>query len=182
MANPLGVGAISPSSQALAVAMTANLTPEVGRVLELGSGTGVFARHLVSRGFDPAQLVLVEQDPRLAQTLQRGLPGATVLQVPAQELDAHHPVLVGITAVICGLPLRNMSQALQRQILAALARVMAGEGVVYLFTYGLGCPIAPDLLTSCGWSAVRIQLVWRNLPPASVYRLDRRVPALRESV
>lgn len=174
MANPMGVGAISPSSKALAAAITAELNLDGGRILELGSGTGVFAQHLVTQGFNPAELVLVEQDPGLAQTLRARFPAATVLQVPAQALNAGpHANLTDIGAAICGLPLRNMGHALQRQILEAVFEVMHPTGTLHLFTYGLRCPISHELLTTCGLRASRTSFVIRNIPPASVYRLSR---------
>lgn len=175
LANPSAVGAIAPSGAALAAAITAAVPAGSGKVLELGCGTGVFTREMVRKGVDPSNLVLVEQDSAMSTRLREQFPAATVLQASAQDLSRHsHPALDGISATICGLPLRNMSPALHRRLLAAVFEAMSPGGAMHLFTYGMRCPISPHLLADFGLSARRARFVPMNLPPASVYSLSRR--------
>ncbi len=172
--NPTGIGAILPSSDALAIAITAPLTPGAGKVLELGSGTGVFTQQMLAMGFNPADLILVEQDPTLAAGLKTRFPLSTVLQVPAQALSADNtPSLGEIAAIICGLPLRNMSAEAHGQVLAAAFRAMKPDGVLYLFTYGMKCPVSPETLQAHHLVSSLTNFIIKNLPPASIYCISR---------
>ena len=60
LANPRRIGAIAPSSAALANAITADLTPASAPVIELGPGTGVFTRSIIARGVPEHRLALIE--------------------------------------------------------------------------------------------------------------------------
>ncbi|WP_447919765.1 class I SAM-dependent methyltransferase [Achromobacter aegrifaciens] len=174
LSNPAAIGAVAPSGPALAAAITACIPPSAGKVLELGCGTGVFTREMLRRGVDPASLVLVEQDQAMSSSLRMQFPQAAVLQVAAQDLSRHnHPELDGIGAAICGLPLRNMSQAHHHQLLAAVFDALPAEGSMALFTYGVRCPISTSVLEACGLRARKVSFVPLNLPPASVYSLVR---------
>ena len=51
--DPFRVGAAAPSSRALAAMMTAEITPALGPVIELGPGSGVFTRAILARGTKP---------------------------------------------------------------------------------------------------------------------------------
>lgn len=174
MANPSRVGAILPSSQALASAITAELKPGMGKVLELGSGTGVFTSYMIKRGFDPVDLILVEQDPALAESLRARYPRATILQSPAQTLDLRASRgRNAIAATICGLPLRNMTDDTHRRMLDSIFQAMPAGGELYLFTYGLHCPIAASTLDKLNLVTHRKGLVIKNLPPATIHCISR---------
>lgn len=173
--NPLDVGAIMPSGLALARAITAGLVPGAGKVLELGTGTGVFTQQMLAMGFDPTDLILVEQNPGLATNLRKRFPGSTVLQTSAQALDVHHnPMLSDVTATVCGLPLRNMRDHEHRQLLEATFKAMRPDGNLYLFTYGLKCPIARSTLDAHHLGSALKKVVIKNVPPAAVYCISRR--------
>jgi phospholipid N-methyltransferase len=47
-------------------------------------------------------------------------------------------------------------------------------GAFYQITYGPHCPVADVILDRLGLQATRIGQTFRNLPPASVYRISRR--------
>ncbi|MGZ5939428.1 MAG: class I SAM-dependent methyltransferase, partial [Rhizomicrobium sp.] len=64
IASPRGVGAIAPSSPALARAVAAQVDPaKPGPILELGPGTGAITKELLGRGVAPERLTLIEYDP-----------------------------------------------------------------------------------------------------------------------
>ncbi|MGB3070361.1 MAG: methyltransferase [Ottowia sp.] len=175
LSNPRSVGALAPSGSALSAAITAGITPCSGKILELGVGTGVFTRALLRNGLDASALVLVESDAEMSRHLRDEFPGATVLNATAQNLPRRdHPALRGIEATICGLPLRNMASSYHRRILAAAFSAMPEHGALYLFTYGLRCPVSQRVLDASGLTAKRTHIVLRNFPPACVYRLARR--------
>src|SRR5260370_36253978 len=106
--KPLAVGAVTPSSRALARTMAAYVDPSVpGAVIELGPGTGPITEALIAQGIDPLRLVLVEFDATFCRLLSARFPGATVVQGDAYGLKR---LLAGLlqepaAAVVSGLPL-----------------------------------------------------------------------------
>lgn len=171
-ANPKAVGAITPSSAALGRAITRGIAPNAGKVLELGSGTGVFSRELLLRGVPASDLILVEPNPSLARTLQQQFPNSVLLAITAQQVCPQaHSALHDVAATVCGLPLRNMRSEEHLQILNSAFAVMQARAPFYLFTYGARCPIRSSVLEQCGLVASHVQFVMRNVPPASIYRL-----------
>ena len=69
LTRPKVVGAIIPSSPALAKAMARQIDPKRGPVLEIGPGTGVISEAILQRGVPPSQLILLEFDEELARHL-----------------------------------------------------------------------------------------------------------------
>lgn len=176
VSNPRRVSAIAPSGESLARIMTREISAENGRVLELGPGTGVFTRALLSRGVDEGDLTLIEFGVDFARALQQRFPRAQVLRMDASRI-AQSEVLddTSFGAVISGLPLLSMSPLAVTGIVGGAFSVLNRGGAFYQFTYGPRCPVAPDLLDRLGLQARRIGGTVRNLPPASVYRISRRV-------
>jgi hypothetical protein len=86
LANPRRVGAIVPSSAALADAITADLTPASAPVIELGPGTGAFTRSIIARGIPQNWLALLESGSEFVDKLQREFPEACVRQMDAARL------------------------------------------------------------------------------------------------
>ncbi len=172
--KPRRLGAVAPSGRALAKLITSEIVADKGPIIELGAGTGAFTRALLARGVPEAQLVLVEADPHFARLLKNRFPAARVLAVQAQRLRRLDP-LQGhpAGAVISGLPLLSMSR---REVLGVLSgaflRLRRG-GAFYQFTYGPRCPVSATILKRLGLRAKRIGWVVTNLPPATVYRIER---------
>jgi phosphatidylethanolamine/phosphatidyl-N-methylethanolamine N-methyltransferase len=178
-ANPKGIGAIAPSSMALGRAITREIDPDAGPVIELGAGTGVFTRALVKRGLPETELALVEMDPHFAISLARDFPDAQLLTLDAAKLDRCE-LFDGRQAasVICGLPLLNMPMKQQLGILRASFFHLRSGGAFYLFTYGLHCPVNRRVLERLGLRARKVNLVLGNIPPAHVWKVNRRGPYL----
>ncbi|HUD40770.1 MAG TPA: phospholipid methyltransferase [Dokdonella sp.] len=170
--EPRRVGALAPSSRALARLICSEIDPAQTPVLELGPGTGVFTEALLARGLAPSQLILVESCERFAGRLRRCHPQMRVLQIDAARL-AGHPALAGVRAgaAVSGLPLRAMQTAAVESIVAATFGCMTAQASLYQFTYGLRCPVPKTILRRHGLSARAIGRVWGNLPPATVYRI-----------
>lgn len=175
--DPRYVGAIAPSSAALADAMTSAITVANSPVIELGPGTGVFTHALLARGVREGDLTLVERCEDFASTLRRRFPCARVLTMDAARLSRLNlPEGTRAGAVISGLPLLSFSR---RQVLATLAGVftcLRPGGALYQFTYGPACPVPRPVLDRLGLRATRVGYVLCNVPPASVYRITRRSP------
>jgi phospholipid N-methyltransferase len=176
--NPLRVGAIAPSGEALAELITREITPGSSPVLELGPGTGVFTRALLNRGIKAEDLTLVEYGAKFSELLKERFPSARILRMDAAHLDRQQ-IFGGVPfgAVVSGLPLLSMPPKKVFAILAgAFGRLRQG-GAFYQFTYGPSCPVARRILDRLGLKATCIGRAYLNIPPAAVYRITRRQPS-----
>ncbi len=169
--SPKTISAMAPSSRGLARAITAEIGPHTGPVAEFGPGTGVFTRMLLTRGVAPADLTLFEVNPTFAASLREKFPGLRVVTGGAQDI-ADHCKEVG--AVVSGLPLLSFPETLTRAILTGMLRVLRPGGVMYQFTYGPRSPVPDNIADDLGLVATPGQRIWLNLPPARVYKLERR--------
>jgi phosphatidylethanolamine/phosphatidyl-N-methylethanolamine N-methyltransferase len=162
----------------LASAMAGEVPPGPGIVLELGGGTGSITAGLLFSGIPPSQLVVVERDPLLARRLRQRFPACVVLCGDAcrlPELLAEHAILGPVKAVVSSLPLLSMDAVARSRLMRGVRKVVGGRGPMVQYTYGPGCPVPQRTLRHGGVHARRTALIWRNLPPASVWRFD---PAL----
>ena len=179
--NPLQVGAVLPSSNALARAMAARVPLGSGLTVELGAGTGAVTGALLARGVRPDHLIAVEKDIKLAAQLARRFPGLQVLAGDA----AHLRPLLGIAhtatvdSVVSSLPLLSMRTFTRTRILAEIVEVLVPDGCLVQFTYSPKPPIPASLAEALGVSGERVSRVLRNVPPANVWvytkqaRVDR---------
>ncbi len=172
LTRPLEVASIAPSSKWLAAAMTAEVGPVPGGVLELGPGTGIFTRRLLQDGVAEDRLVLVERNPVFATLLRQRFPKATLIEEDARHLRL--PSAGRIGAAISGLPLLSMPKPVVQDILAAVFRHLADDACLFQFTYGPRCPVPATVLQALDLEASFRRWVPLNLPPASVYRIRRR--------
>jgi phosphatidylethanolamine/phosphatidyl-N-methylethanolamine N-methyltransferase len=173
--DPKRIAAIAPSSAALATAMTASIAPSSAPVIELGPGTGVFTAALLERGVPEHRIALVEIGDEFVRALRHRFPGATLVQHDASRLGTvqfFEGELAG--AVVSGLPLLAMTPARVRRVLEDAFSRLRPEGAFFQFTYGFRCPVPSRLLERMGLKATRIGIALRNLPPAAVYRIERR--------
>ena len=173
MARPKNVGAIAPSSRALARAMAKLLDPaRIGPVLELGPGTGVISQAILERGIAADRLTLVEYDADMAAFLRGCFRDVHVIQGDAFDLahtlgaKAHEK----FSGVISGLPLLNFPPARRRHYMEGIARLLQPGAPLVQFSYGVQPPVKP----LPGQTVERAALIWANLPPARVwvYRKD----------
>ncbi|MDE2155171.1 MAG: phospholipid methyltransferase [Xanthomonadaceae bacterium] len=174
---PRSIGALAPSGPSLTRLMTSHVGHCDGPVIELGPGTGVFTRALLARGLPTHRLALVETDPVFAQALTQRYPDTQVLSMDAAQLGTALPLFGDerASSVISGLPLLSMPAGQVAAIIRGVfERQLHADGAFYQFTYGPRCPLPRQLLEQLDLKAVRIGSALFNLPPASVYRIDRR--------
>lgn len=173
LAAPLRVASILPSSENLADLITAGIRPASVPVLELGPGTGVFTRALLRRGVAEADLTLIEAGSDFAIMLAQRFPTARIHHMDAAHL--HRLRDHGLhRAAISGLPLLSMPKRQVLRILAGAFALMEESAAFCQFTYGPRCPVTPDILARLGLRARRQGTTFRNLPPATVWRITRR--------
>ena len=169
LANPLKVGAVAPSSPGLSRLMASRVDHSEHPILEIGAGTGVITREILDLGVLPERLFLIERDPTMADFLRERYP-----RVRVRCGDAlHAALLLGAEelgrpkTVISSLPLRNFPAPEKEQIVQAMMDTLTPDGQLIQFTYAAGCPISAKKL---GLKAECLGRVWRNLPPAAVWR------------
>ncbi len=174
--RPARLGAVVPSSPALAAALAAEVdTQAPGAVVELGSGTGRVTAALVDAGVAPETLVAIEREASFCALLAARFPGVRVVRGDSRALKrllAHNPV-GPVKAVVSSLPLLNLSAREQRAVLSQVAAVLAPGGVLVQYTYGPAEPVPSGLRAELGLTGERTHWVLVNLPPAAVWRYRR---------
>ncbi len=170
---PHRIGAVAPSSRFLAQAMAREV--DVRRtdvVIELGGGTGSITQALLAAGIAPDRLVIVERDERLYRLLKARFPAARVVLGDAAHLVALlRPLgVTRATAIVSSLPLLSMPKRLRRRIVEQCFALLGERGRLVQFTYGLASPLPSRDFALAGEIAARI---WRNFPPAFVWRFER---------
>lgn len=169
--NPGAIGAVWPSSKALAYAMARQL-PVVGEglIVELGAGTGCVTEALLESGIDPGRLLIVERSPAFVRHLRHRYPAIKVVQGDATQLHAFVPSNAVVDAIVSSLPLRSLTTVEVSAVVGQWHRVLKTEGIVVQFTYNLRGLIKSNL---DGFMEQTKCLVWKNIPPARVSRLSR---------
>ena len=171
--SPRRVGAVMPSGMPLAAAMAAQVPRGEGLVVELGGGTGSITAGLLHAGIRPEELVVVERDRRL----RHRFPACRVLCGDAcrlADLLDEHGIDAPVKTVVSSLPMLSMTPLQRLRLMRGVGRVLRAGGTMVQYTYGLGCPVPARTLARGRVEARRIARVWRNLPPASVWRFERR--------
>jgi phosphatidylethanolamine/phosphatidyl-N-methylethanolamine N-methyltransferase len=167
IARPKNIGALMPSSPALAEAIARQVDPFAGPVLEIGPGTGVISEAILARGVPPDRLTMVEYDEDMARHLAARFPLAHVIHGDAFDLDRTlgPRYSAPFAAIVSGVPLLNHSMARRQAFMEGLTRrLMPGTPLVQ-FSYGTNAPVVPPP----GFTVVRTATVFANIPPARVW-------------
>jgi phospholipid N-methyltransferase len=179
--RPSQVGALGPSSRYLAAAMVRGCALEAAdTVVELGPGTGVFTRAILSRIGQRTTFFALELSPLMVRGLKQRFPQVTVYNDSAEELLrylARHGK-AQVDYIFCGLPWASIPLNVQSRILDAILASLAPGGLFitfgYLFAHWM--PNAQHFrqrLKSHFRQVETSRAVWRNFPPAFVYRCRR---------
>ncbi|GDY32868.1 class I SAM-dependent methyltransferase [Gandjariella thermophila] len=181
--QPVVVGAMAPSSAALAERMT-SVVASSGEpvVVELGPGTGSVSAVIQRRLPAGARHIAIEVDEEMAEHLRRVQPGVEVLHGDAEHLDR---LLAGCgvdaaDAVVSALPWSLFRPETQARIVGQIGGVLAPGGafttIAYLHARALaGGRRFHRLLRDRFDEVIVSEVVWRNLPPARVYACRRPV-------
>jgi phosphatidylethanolamine/phosphatidyl-N-methylethanolamine N-methyltransferase len=173
---PRTVGSVTPSGRALGRAMAAELPDEYSVCVELGGGTGSLTSAILAAGVPSDKLIVVERDPRLAAHLRKRFGKVKVVEGDAQNLrrilaDAG---VDHIDAVVSGLPLRNLPDAVRRNVATEVFAALGLGGVFVQFTYWGEPPIPVEVTKNYDVCGEMTRRVWRNVPPANVWRYQRQ--------
>jgi phosphatidylethanolamine/phosphatidyl-N-methylethanolamine N-methyltransferase len=176
--NPFATGALCPSSPVLskAVADACDFAAD-DLVVELGPGTGSFTELLLQRLGPRGRLLAFEINATNVEILRRRFPLSEIIHDSAENLVDH----LGhqrARCVISGLAWSTMLPALQDRILQAVLDSLTpvGQFVAFAYVHAFWVPTARrfrrSLLRTFG-RVTTTPIVWRNLPPAYVYRCWR---------
>jgi phospholipid N-methyltransferase len=169
---------VQPSSDYLVEELLRDMDIETAQALaELGPGTGVATRILLDRKAPDTPLLVIEKDAQWVRLLRRRYPGLDLIHGDASELGdfVKERSLEPFDAVICGLPFTMFDESLQRAILAAVSSSLKPGGGFSTFAYVHG----KDLPNGRRFAALleeyfdRVEsgeTIWRNTPPAMVYK------------
>ena len=184
LANPLQMGALAPSSRALARAIVnaADIRAQQ-TIVELGAGSGVFTREIVDRHPD-SPLFAFEISPQLGAELRDRFTSATIVVAPVEALPqvASKIGLKKIDRIVSGLPWALWSETRQAGILDAIVPFLTPTARFVTFHYlhsrALGRVKATRRLLDARFTRVtHSRPVWANFPPAYIHIADGpRVP------
>lgn len=173
--DPLHTAAVAPSSTSLAAAMAADV-PLRGEptVVELGAGTGALTAAIQDRLGGRGRHLAIERHAPWADLLRQRFPHVQVVHADVADLAgvlAEYDVAPA-DAVVSGLPWAAYQEELPAQVAAALTPA----GVFTQFAYAWARRWAPPARAELAmlrrhFATVAISpTIWRNLPPAVVYR------------
>lgn len=176
--HPTTIGAIAPSSRWLARAMIGDaIMSAASVVVEIGSGTGAFTGEILANLRPGARFIAVEYNPAMATVIRERFPTVELHETSAVHLpDILRAAGCGSAdCIISGLPWASFEEPLQNALLDAVHASLADGGRFATFAYlqGLLLPAGRRFrgkLNSAFSSVARSETVWRNLPPAFVYR------------
>lgn len=176
--RPFDTGSITPSSAKLAAAMVEGMgIAEADTVVEIGPGTGVFTEAIQEQLKPGARFLCFEIDPGMADGLRQKFPGVEVVNDSVENLAVHLRASgrAGVDAVISSLPWTAFSPERQQRLLdATVGPLTAGARfATFAYSHAAWLPQARrfrDLLEA-RFSEIEVsKVVWRNVPPAFVYR------------
>jgi phosphatidylethanolamine/phosphatidyl-N-methylethanolamine N-methyltransferase len=179
--EPASVGALSPSSRALALAMIEGFDlRHADTIVELGAGTGAFTGPILERIGKHTTFLAMELDPIHARSLKRRFPSLAVYNDSAERMLEYLALHQKDTAdyVVSGLPWANIPPQAQDQIMDEILASLGTDGVFSTFAYvhARWLPKARQFRRVLQRRFGRVEttpVIWRNLPPAFVYRCSQ---------
>ena len=178
--HPRTVGAVAPSGAALAAEIVRQArVAHAKTIVELGGGTGSFTRRIAEVAPRDAMIVSIEINAAFAEMLSARFERVQVIAGSAERAGDYLRAAGRSSAdcVVSGLPWAAFDSGLQSRLLTTIAGILADGGTFATFAYlhASKLPAAMrfrDQLHAM-FSRVRVsRVVWRNIPPAFVYRCE----------
>ena len=152
-------------------------------IVEFGPGTGAFTGEAIRCCQPHTRFFAIEQNEDFAQHMREKYPDKTtycdsvanVGGLCEQEgFDAEN----SIDGIICGLPWAAFSEELQDELLSATIAAMRPGGRFATFAYLQGTMLPAGMrfrrkLDATFAKVEKSPVVWRNLPPAFIYRCTK---------
>ncbi len=176
--HPIATGAIAPSSVHLAREMVSWVDwSRVKVCVEFGPGTGAFTPTIVDTLETGARFFAVELNQEFAAIMARKFPAVETVNRSVADIEAicDERDVTTIDCIICGLPWAAFSGDLQQRLMQAVLTRLSPGGCFATFAYLQGTLLPAGMrfrkLLDASFAEVKKSpTVWRNLPPAFVYR------------
>lgn len=175
--DPNSIGAIVPSSRALAKKMVKAIEIEKRHnIIELGPGTGPMTA-VINEKLQPHQKYLgIDINQSMINNLKIKFPQRNFICGSVENIrkiaDANG--MKTADAIVCSLPWALLPIRVQLRCFAALRNLCPPGSVFVTFAYLQGIPLpggrALKALLASEFKTVKTSsVVWRNIPPAVVY-------------
>jgi phospholipid N-methyltransferase len=179
--SPRTVGAVTPSSRAVAEAMVSSVDFSAPvRVVELGPGTGALTAPIVERMRPNGEFLAVDIDPAFCEQIQRRWPSVDCVCASAEQLDAivAERGLLPVDHIVSGLPFVSLPVPVTKQILENIAAVLRPGGTFTTFQYWHAYSLPSGVAFRRSMSAKmrshpHIKFVLKNFPPALVLTWEK---------
>ena len=176
--NPVGVSTVAPSSHFLARQIISNTDISSASVIvEYGPGTGAFTPEILRKKNPDAFYFVVENNPDMAEAFRKRFPEVLLVENSVVNLPSILDDFgrAEVDCIISGLPWAMFGHEFQDRLLGATMEVLkqGGKFATYAYPQGLLSPTGQRFKRKLKhhFSAVSTSpIVWRNLPPAFVYR------------
>ncbi|MEU4833455.1 methyltransferase domain-containing protein [Streptosporangium sp. NPDC023615] len=177
MRNPQQLGAIAPSSKAIA-RLTASIVPDSpgAVVVELGAGGGVISDAIRDRMPPGGRQLALELNEGMVRHLRRTRPWLEVITGDAADLGKllREAGLSQADAIVSSLPWTLFDDAQQKLILEEISSSLAPGGMFSTVTTLTVMPFQRarhfrGLMRRTFATVGTLGPVWRNVPPALVY-------------
>ena len=164
--HPREIGSLFPSSKFLSDEITNSINGEGSSLIEIGAGTGVFTKKIKSK-FNNHKFYVFEKNKSFHESL------LNINDIHLYEDALHLNEIVNdntiISDIISGLPIRSMDKKTSNKILVKAFDLLKENGNFIQFTYGLKSPINKELLDENNMVLSRKKVIYRNIPPATIY-------------
>ena len=179
--NPKRTGAVATSSRGLARMICSRIGIDSASVIvEYGPGTGVFTEEILRMKRPEACFFAIEHSPALAANFRRKFPDTRLFEDSAENVASMLDEVgrAHIDCVVCGLPWAAFDEPLQDSLLDATLSSLRPGGKFATFAYlqGLLLPAGKRFKKKLAHSFSTVDkspTVWRNIPPAFVYRCTK---------
>ncbi len=176
--TPREVGTVTESSKSLVTAMVDWIEwHRVDMAVEYGPGKGIITGEILQHLRPAATFFAIERNASFATSFRESFPNVTLYHDSVENIAAicdEHGVSK-IDSVISGLPWASFSDEQQDHYVAEMLKKMPPGAQFVTYAYVVGLPLTSgrrfrrcldDHFTSVETS----EIVWKNFPPAVVYR------------
>lgn len=179
--QPALVGAVLPSSRQLALAMVHGLDlARAATVVELGPGTGAITAVILDHLGPKTQFLTIELDHNHCAILRKRFAHLAVYQDSAERLPDYLRQHGAHCAdyILSGLPWASLPLDLQDRLFTSIVHSLSPNGAFVTFAY-LHARWLPKAVRFRNRLLDRFdqvelsKVVWRNAPPAFVYRCSK---------
>lgn len=176
--GPTAIGAISPSSEALAHAMLRAVDlDKMSTVLEFGAGTGALSGHILRSLPSQCRFLAWERNNNLAQMWRLRHPTGALYEADVEDCETicKREGIRTVDAVFSSLPWASFDDGTQDRLLDLTTRLLGRTGVFVTVGYTVGTLLPRgrrfySRLEQRFRTVKRSRYVLMNLPPAFVVR------------